>query len=210
MYIICLMSVLTFFNKNKFKKTMAISQNTILAWATTLLPRRAGRYVVRQHFGQVWSGNHQNPYSSYIFYGFVPQGFCKWLSSWIFWFRALKNWVQNPKKPGVCFDIWAQISLQSLIKNLRTKLFAKSIFTSVLKVSDRCIEECRRSRDFHPTVFISWSIGSIAPTKNFSTKLVHLTPLHTLFGLFYTRKILKINFGHDAFTLYTWNVFFQK
>ena len=53
---------------------------------------------------------------------------------------------------------------------------------------------------FNPTVFITWSMFLIAPTKNFSTKLVHLTPLRAtpFFGLFYTGEILK-----NAFLLYT-------
>ena len=45
------------------------------------------------------------------------------------------------------FGFWAQNFLEALIKNPRTKLFAKSIFTSIMKVSDKFIEKCR-SMDF--------------------------------------------------------------
>ena len=70
------------------------------------------------------SGNHQNPYSSYIFYEFVRNfqkrrkyGFRKYISSWIF----------EPK-----------------IQKTLPKLFEKFIITSILKVSDKFIEKCRR------------------------------------------------------------------
>ena len=35
-------------------------------------------------------------------------------------------------------------------------LFAKSIFTSILKVSDKFIEKCRRSRDFGDGHLAKW------------------------------------------------------
>ena len=60
------------------------------------------------------------------------------------------------------------------IKNLRTKLFAKSIFTSILKVLDKFIEKYRRSRNFgdwHLAKMAFWDMGIFV---GFSGKMVHL------------------------------------
>ena len=66
----------------------------------------------------------------------------------------------------------------------------------------RAVQKNVFSSKFSPTAFISWSMGSIEPKKNFSTKLVHLTPppSHALFLDFLIQaKYWKIGFWAWSF-----------
>ena len=59
-----------------------------------------------------------------------------------------KNFEPKKKQKSFFLNFGLKIFFEDLNQKPRTKLFAKSIFTYILKILDKFIKKCRRSRDF--------------------------------------------------------------